>query len=145
MQVLSVTLFSSSLIHETNKTQLYTEKKKFWQAPNRVVTVDACFQKQLLADILQNRWLLKILQKFTEKHLWLQATTILRMKLQHKWFSCDFCKTFKNTYFIEHVRATASPFWRSNNRKQYTVFYVKKLCLHSIHILLSRYVNVHVL
>ena len=33
-------------------------------------------------------------------------------------FSSIFLKIFKNTYFIEHLRASAFAFWRSNNQSQ---------------------------
>ena len=33
-------------------------------------------------------------------------------------FSSIFLKIFKNTYFIEHLRASAFAFWRSNNQNQ---------------------------
>ena len=34
-------------------------------------------------------------------------------------FSCEFCKILKKTYFVEHLRAIGSAFWRSNNSKWY--------------------------
>ena len=35
---------------------------------------------------------------------------LIKKKLGHRWvfFSCEFCETFKNTFFTEHLRTTAS-------------------------------------
>ena len=77
------------------------------------------FQKQPFTDVLQNR--LKTLQNHKKmsvsescfnKVAGLQKETLLQM------FSSKFCKIFKKICFIEHPRATASAFWRSNNQSR---------------------------
>ena len=62
-------------------------------------------------DILEN------FVKFTRKHLcWslffnkitdLQLAILLEKRLRHKCFPFEFCKIYKNTFFIEHLRVTA--------------------------------------
>ena len=37
--------------------------------------------------------------------------------------SCEYCKIFKKTYFVEQLRANTSAFWR-NNWKWYKKFYI---------------------
>ena len=83
------------------------------------------FQRQLFADILQNLCSSKVCRSH-RKHLCLRfcfnkvgdlhAGTSLRKRDSGKEFSCEFCKIFKETYFVEHLQAT-SGFWRSNNSK----------------------------
>ena len=54
---------------------------------------------------------LKNLVNFTVKHLFRSLLFIKVAEIQLAWtyvFSCKICKTFKNTFFIEHVRETAS-------------------------------------
>ena len=58
---------------------------------------------------------LKMYTKFTGKHLCWSLFLVNYSNLQlyeietpTKVFSCEFCKTFKNTYFIEHLWATVS-------------------------------------
>ena len=50
-------------------------------------------------------------------------------------FSSKFCKNFKNTYFIEHPRATAFAFWRSNNQNRCKkILHYKKVFLDTTKI-----------
>ena len=73
---------------------------------------------------------LKILQKSQKKTVrrfcfnkvaGLQARTLLKNRLQHRCFPSNFANvlTFKETYFAEHLRTTASAIWSSNNLKRY--------------------------
>ena len=44
----------------------------------------------------------------------LRPATLLKKRLWpvwHRCFSCEFCEIFKNTFFIEHLRKTASKTW----------------------------------
>ena len=50
---------------------------------------------------------LKTFAKFTGKHL-CQSLFFIKKETLAKVFSCEFCKIFKNTFFIEHLRASAS-------------------------------------
>ena len=45
---------------------------------------------------------------FFNKVAGLKPTTLLKKKILVQVFSCKFCKIYKNTFFIEHVRTTAS-------------------------------------
>ena len=60
---------------------------------------------------------LKIWQKFTGNHLCqslfliklqADACNFIKNKTLAQVFSCEFCQIFKNTYFVEHLRTTAS-------------------------------------
>ena len=61
---------------------------------------------------------LKILQKFTGKHLcrrlffnktaWLRPTTLLKKRLRHMCFPVNFAKCLRTPFFTEHLPATAS-------------------------------------
>ena len=60
---------------------------------------------------------LKNFTKFTGKHLCQrlffnkvpgQACNFIKKESLTQVFSCEFCKNFKNTFFTEHLRATAS-------------------------------------
>ena len=61
---------------------------------------------------------LKDFAKFKEKHLCrslflnkvsaCQPGNIFKKRLRHRFFSCKFQKSFKNTYFVEHLRTAAS-------------------------------------
>ena len=56
---------------------------------------------------------LHVLAKFTGKHFsqslffdkvaGMSAATLLKERLWYRCFSCEFCKTFKNAYFEEHI------------------------------------------
>ena len=64
------------------------------------------FQKQL-PEVFCKKVVLKIFAKFTRKHLcqslffW-PATLLKKTMAQELW--CEFCKSFKNTFFTEHLR-----------------------------------------
>ena len=61
---------------------------------------------------------LKDFSKFTGKHLsqglfsnkvaGLISATLLKTEILAQAFSCEFCEIFKNTFFTEHLRTTAS-------------------------------------
>ena len=56
---------------------------------------------------------LKISQKFTGKHLcqslfFNKVCNFIKKETLAKAFSCEFCETFKNTFFAEHLRTTTS-------------------------------------
>ena len=65
-----------------------------------------------------NKGVLKNFAKFTAKHLCqslsfnkvlgLRSATLLKKETLAQVFSCEFCKIFKNTFFTEHHRTTAS-------------------------------------
>ena len=40
-----------------------------------------------------------------------ESCTFIKKKLQHRYFSCEIWETFKNIYFEEHLRTTASMFF----------------------------------
>ena len=48
------------------------------------------------------------LPRSTEK-----ASAFIKKETLAQVFSCEFCKIFKNTFFTEHLRTTASVCWRS--------------------------------
>ena len=50
--------------------------------------------------------------KFTGKHLCShQACNFIKKETLAQVFSCEFCEIFKNTFFTEHLRMTASILW----------------------------------
>ena len=70
------------------------------------------FEKQSLADVLQNRCLknfanfhLKtpVLESLCNKVAGLRACNFIKKRLQ-RMFSCEICEIFKNTYFEKHLR-----------------------------------------
>ena len=52
-------------------------------------------------EVFYKKTVNKDIAKFTGKHL-CQNETVVQV------FSCEFCDIFKNTFFIEHLRTTAS-------------------------------------
>ena len=52
--------------------------------------------------------------KFTGKHLcqslFFNKVAVIKKEVLAQVFSCDFCEISKNTFFTEHLRATASAF-----------------------------------
>ena len=56
-------------------------------------------------ELLCKKGVLRNFAKFTGKHLCQRPVFTLAQV-----FSCEFCKISKNTFFIEHLRATASEF-----------------------------------
>ena len=70
---------------------------------------DFVFHLYLLYTIFLYHFELLLIQYLKRKGkdpAWSPATLLIQ-KLWHRCF-CDFCKTFKNTYFVEHLRTTAS-------------------------------------
>ena len=63
-------------------------------------------QKQLFADLLQNS-VLKTFAIFTWKHLcWSLFLTMMQAYYKETYTqvcSCEYCKIFKNSFFIEHL------------------------------------------
>ena len=45
--------------------------------------------------------------KFTRKHLCQSLFNFIKREALVQMFSCEFCEDFKNTFFTEHLRATA--------------------------------------
>ena len=37
----------------------------------------------------------------------LKACSFIKKRLQHRYFPFEYCETFKNTYFEEHLQPTA--------------------------------------
>ena len=57
-------------------------------------------------DVLEN------FTKSTGKHLCRpQASNFINKETLAQVFSCEFCEIFKNTFFTEHLRTTASILW----------------------------------
>ena len=53
---------------------------------------------------------LRNFEKFTGKHA--SACDFIKEEILAQVFSCEFCEVFlQNTFFTEHLRATASSFW----------------------------------
>ena len=66
-------------------------------------------------EVLYEIGVLKNLAKFTGKHLCqrlllikLQALAYNFIKKERLWDTCKFCQIFKNSFFIEYLRTTAS-------------------------------------
>ena len=65
---------------------------------------------------------LRNLTKFTWKHLCqslvfnkvagLRPATLLKKRLWHRCFYCEFCEISRNTFFTEHIWTTSSRLWR---------------------------------
>ena len=102
-------LFFGQIIERfLNNTFLYVESIIF-----------AVFQKQLFADVLQNRCSLKLCNShrkqlcrifWVNKVAGLRAGTLLWKRFQHKCFPVNFLKVYKKIYFVEDFRAAASAF-----------------------------------
>ena len=45
-----------------------------------------------------------------------RPATLWKKRLRHSCFSYEFCKKFKNTFFTEHFRTTASEYWNNMPR-----------------------------
>ena len=58
----------------------------------------------------------KMFTSFTGKHLCWSLFLITRDS--NKVFSCEYCKSFKNTYFEQHLQTTASD--KYENRQEYS-------------------------
>ena len=84
------------------------------------------------------RWkgVLKNFKKFTGKHLRQSAflDKVADLRPAHV-FSCEFCESFQNTFFVEHLRANTSEKGEYFNKSWFhcTNFDCEKLC----HYLLS--------
>ena len=68
---------------------------------------------------------LRNVAKFTGKHL-CQSLCLRPATLLKKVFSCEFCENYKNTFFVEYLRVTAS-IDRSVQARHYYVMFV---CRH---------------
>ena len=55
-------------------------------------------------EVFYKKSVLKNFAKFTEKHLW-QSLFFNKVL-----FSCELCEIFKNIFFTEHLRTTASAY-----------------------------------
>ena len=55
-------------------------------------------------EVFYKKSVLKNFAKFTEKHLW-QSLFFNKVV-----FSCELCEIFKNIFFTEHLRTTASAY-----------------------------------
>ena len=64
-------------------------------------------------SVLYKKNVLENFAKFTGKHLYqsLFFTDLTRL------FPCEFCETFKSTFFTEHLQATASAFTSKYNNR----------------------------
>ena len=49
-------------------------------------------------------------------------------------FSCDYCEIFKNAYFEEHLRTTASYFLKKNSQTQMKTKQLKQKKIKSMEI-----------
>ena len=61
-------------------------------------------------EVFYKKVVLKNSAKFTGKHLCQQPATLLKKKTLAQGFSYEFCEIFKDSFFIEHLRATASKY-----------------------------------
>ena len=66
-------------------------------------------------EVSHKKGALKNFAKFTENTcargsflIKLQASDFIKNETLVQVFSCEFCESFKNTFFTEHIRATAS-------------------------------------
>ena len=59
------------------------------------------------SHVIYKKSVLKNFSKFTRKHL-CQGFFFNKVACLAQVFSCEFCEIFKETFFIEHLRATAS-------------------------------------
>ena len=71
-----------------------------------------CFCRSSHRRCFVRKSILRNLAKFAEKHLCqgLRPVTLLKKRLWHRCFPVNFCKISKNTFFTEHVWATATTF-----------------------------------
>ena len=85
-------------------------------------------------EVFCEKVVLKNFAKFTRKHLcqslffW-PATLLKKTMAQVLW--CEFCKSFKNTFFIEHLRWLHHTAW---NLSEYRVFSDPRVFPYSIRI-----------
>ena len=73
-----------------------------------------CGLKKQPPELFCKKGVLRNFVKFTGKHL-RQRLFLIKKSLWHRCFpaqvfSCEFCEISKNTFFIEHLRTTASEF-----------------------------------
>ena len=80
--------------------------------PFSEAAVRRCSTKQMFLKILQKHKKTSVRETCFNKVAGLLKETPVQM------FSSKFCKIYKNTHFIEHFRATAFAFWRSNNQNR---------------------------
>ena len=57
----------------------------------------------------------------------LMSATLLKRRLWHRCFSCDFCQICKNAFFTEHIWATASILRGGRRLKQTEISIISKL------------------
>ena len=55
-------------------------------------------------EVFCKKGVFKSFGKFTGKHLCLSAFNFTKKETLTQVLSCEFCKTFKNTFFIEHLQ-----------------------------------------
>ena len=68
--------------------------------------------------------------KFTGKHLCQSVffKKIAGLRTLAQVFSCEFCEIFKNTFFAEHLQATASfPYWTTFRWRYYSLLSLLKI------------------
>ena len=115
------TLFSESIKISIKEVRLYnfnTEKPftkikndifqltKIDVTPNDVYLGTSTYQIQV--------WIVLLTEAATRCVLWknlflkMKACNFIKNRLQHRYFSFEYCESLKNTYFEEHLRAAAS-------------------------------------
>ena len=57
----------------------------------------------------------------------LRPPTLLKKRLWHRCFSCEFCQISKNTFFTEHLWATASILHEGRRLKQIEISIISKI------------------
>ena len=84
-----------------------------------------------------------VLESLYNKVADLQVCNFFKKRLQHRSFPVQICKTFKNTYFEEHLRATASKYCPPCMTQQFfkTFYMIIQLFFFSSFICLGRSFN----
>ena len=75
-------------------------------------------------EVFYRKGVLKNFAKFTGKHL--QASTLLKKRLWHRWFPVNYVKFLRTLFFTEHLRwlllKNETLFWRSEHLKIMSAF-----------------------
>ena len=93
---------------------------------NRFGLIFLIFEKSEAAT----RGVLRNFAKFTGKHLCQSLFFFIKKESLAQVFSCEFCEISTNTFFIEHLRTTASKKWP--NIFKYSIFYFFVLSIKCI-------------
>ena len=81
---------------------------KKWKNLLQKQPVGVFYRKAAPKNFAKFTWKHFVRVSFLNKAAGLRSPTLLKKRFWHKSFSCKFCQVFKNTFFIEHPRATIS-------------------------------------